>query len=259
MTQNNLGNTLSESGIRTGGAEGQQLLAQAVAAYRAALEVRTKESLAPQWAQTHNNLAEASTALGDWEQVVTSYRNVLELYPDYQDAYLNTNSVLHEQLFRFADSLTLNRLWLATHSDDESAQMNFSESHLTTGRFGEAEQRFSELLNQPDILPENSVPLSLLRIVALVGQGQYPQVAEFLASLQASLAAQPEAFTLGRSFEGTKHFIGQHEAFATSREWLLALLAEFGGTTRDVMVTAVEAAQVQFVAADSPSRTLVQP
>ena len=39
MTQNNLGNALQEQGIRTGGAEGRALLAEAVAAYRQALDV----------------------------------------------------------------------------------------------------------------------------------------------------------------------------------------------------------------------------
>ena len=39
MTQNNLGNALQEQGIRTGGEAGAHLLAEAVTAYRQALEV----------------------------------------------------------------------------------------------------------------------------------------------------------------------------------------------------------------------------
>jgi tetratricopeptide (TPR) repeat protein len=58
-TQNNLGIALQDQGTRTGGEHGTQLLAEAVAAYRQALEVRTRETLPLQWAQTHNNLAEA--------------------------------------------------------------------------------------------------------------------------------------------------------------------------------------------------------
>src|SRR6202008_1244004 len=56
QTQNNLGNTLQEQGIRTGGERGAQLLAESVAAYRQALEVRTHETLPQDWAQTQNNL-----------------------------------------------------------------------------------------------------------------------------------------------------------------------------------------------------------
>ena len=49
-------------GIRTGGERGTQLLAEAVAAYRQALEVYTRETLPQQWAMTQNNLG---NALGD--------------------------------------------------------------------------------------------------------------------------------------------------------------------------------------------------
>jgi len=41
MTQNNLGIALQDQGIRTDGAKGADLLADAVTAYRAALEVYT--------------------------------------------------------------------------------------------------------------------------------------------------------------------------------------------------------------------------
>ena len=45
ITQNNLGNALQDQGIRTAGEAGTALLAEAVAAFRAALEVRTREDM----------------------------------------------------------------------------------------------------------------------------------------------------------------------------------------------------------------------
>jgi hypothetical protein len=44
-TQNNLGAALCDLGTRSGGEEGRKLLGEAVAAYRSALEVRTKADL----------------------------------------------------------------------------------------------------------------------------------------------------------------------------------------------------------------------
>ena len=44
MTQNNLGVALQEQGIRTGGEAGAHLLAEAVTAYRQALEVAPASS-----------------------------------------------------------------------------------------------------------------------------------------------------------------------------------------------------------------------
>ena len=212
----------------------------------------TQATLPQDWAQTHNNLAEAAMALGDWEQVVVSYTNVLELYPDYQDAYLNMNGVLHEKLFRFSDFFSLSQHWLATHQDDESAKMNFAESHLTTGHLAEAGQQLSSLLAQPDLDVQYMIPLKLLNLVSLVGQNKMASVSGQLSEIGTSLGTQPEDFTLGWSFEGTKHFIGQDEAFATSREWLLELLGAFSGTTRDAMLAAVEAANATLVVPPSP-------
>ena len=59
MTRNNLGNALSDQGIRTGGEEGARLLAEAVAAYRQALQVYTREQLPQDWAMTQNHLGNA--------------------------------------------------------------------------------------------------------------------------------------------------------------------------------------------------------
>ena len=60
MTQNNLGATRSRNqGTRTSGEDGTRLLAEAVTAYRAALEVHTREAMPVDWATTQNNLGNA--------------------------------------------------------------------------------------------------------------------------------------------------------------------------------------------------------
>ncbi|MEX0408378.1 helix-turn-helix transcriptional regulator [Aquibium sp. LZ166] len=87
--QNNLGAALRAQGSRTGGAEGAEPLGQAVAAYRAALEVRTRADHPLDWAATQNNLgialrergcrtggAEGAGLLG---QAVDAYRAALEV------------------------------------------------------------------------------------------------------------------------------------------------------------------------------------
>ena len=216
------------------------------------MEVRTKESLAPQWAQTHNNLAEAALALEDWEQVVTSYGNVMELYPDYGEAYSMTIAVLHEKLFRYGEAFGLNQQWLEGHPEDLSGQMNFAEAHLTTGRFSEAEQRFAELLNGSELDAQATIPLTLLSVVSRVGQNKMDSAAGQLHDIRGLLVKQPADFLLGWSFEGTKHFIGQDEAFVNSRDWLVPLLEAFSGKPRDEMLAAVETAQARLASPPSP-------
>jgi hypothetical protein len=62
MTQNNLGNTLSQQGIRTGGLQATELLRQAVEAYRSVLGVYNRQELPRDWAMTQNNLGSALLA-----------------------------------------------------------------------------------------------------------------------------------------------------------------------------------------------------
>ncbi len=87
--QNARATALANQGIRTDGAKGTALLAEAVIIYRAALEVRTRADHPGQWAKTQNNLANAlqdqgsrtegakGTALLD--EAVSTYRAALEV------------------------------------------------------------------------------------------------------------------------------------------------------------------------------------
>ena len=82
MTQNNLGNALETLGERE---SGTARLEEAVAAYRAALEERTRERVPLDWAMTQNNLGNALGTLGAresgtarLEEAVAAYRAALE-------------------------------------------------------------------------------------------------------------------------------------------------------------------------------------
>ena len=81
-TQMNLGTALSRLGERE---SGTARLEEAVAAYRAALEERTRDRVPLQWAQTQNNLGIALWRLGEresgtarLEEAVAAYRAALE-------------------------------------------------------------------------------------------------------------------------------------------------------------------------------------
>ena len=81
-TQNNLGTALRSLGERE---SGTARLEQAVEAYRAALEERTRERVPLDWAMTQNNLGTALQSLGEresgtarLEQAVEAYRAALQ-------------------------------------------------------------------------------------------------------------------------------------------------------------------------------------
>jgi len=98
MTQHNLGSALQAQGLRTEGTQGVDLLAQAVAAFRSALEVYTRERLPQDWAETENHLGAAlkeqairaggAQATELLAQAVAAYRRALEVYtPEGFPAY----------------------------------------------------------------------------------------------------------------------------------------------------------------------------
>jgi hypothetical protein len=65
MTQNKLGTALQDQANRSAGEAGRELLAQAVAAYRAALEVYTRGRAPQHFAMIQNNLGTALEEQGD--------------------------------------------------------------------------------------------------------------------------------------------------------------------------------------------------
>jgi len=89
-TQNSLGDALNDQATRSSGPEAGQLLGEAVKAYRAVLEVYTRQEFPRYWSATQKNLAMALTyqaALGSapeagqlLDEAVKAYRAVLEVY-----------------------------------------------------------------------------------------------------------------------------------------------------------------------------------
>ncbi|MGB8191155.1 MAG: hypothetical protein WCF67_04505 [Chitinophagaceae bacterium] len=110
--QANLGNALGEQGERANNEEGVTLLTQAVAAYRAALEVVRKEDLPQHWAMIQNNLAGAlrlqathsprSTKTILLTQAATACRAAFEIHTkedlpqDWSMTQVNLGNVLQE-------------------------------------------------------------------------------------------------------------------------------------------------------------------
>ncbi|NOT58667.1 MAG: tetratricopeptide repeat protein [Acidobacteria bacterium] len=90
MTQNNLGNALSDQAERMVGAEATRLLAEAAQAYRQSLTVYSREQLPQQWAATQNNLSgilqnQAAHATGIeakrlLAEAAQAYRQILTVY-----------------------------------------------------------------------------------------------------------------------------------------------------------------------------------
>ena len=246
MTQSNLGAALQEQGIRTGGEEGAKLLAQAVEAYQNALEVRTYEHLSADWAQTQNNLAETYLELRDWHNAAACYANVLKVYPDYESAYLRAGWLYHESLFQFSEAFALNQKWLERHPEDLAASCYFAEMYFTTNRFEECEKQIVALLASPDVDPGIKIALRTIEIPNLLALDKATEVTSRLDTLIEAVGSQPEDFTVGWSFEGTKHFISLAEKLEPYHDWLLGLFKAVESENRDTILAALREVRAEF-------------
>ena len=245
-TQNNLGLVLWAQGERTAGEAGTALLAEAVAAYRQALEVRTRATLPQHWARTQKNLARAAFLLKDWSTAVDSYTNVLQLYPADEEAYQRASWLSHEVLFAFPDAFALNQRWLERHPDDLNVLSDFAEKHFTTGRFAACAERLTALLARPDVQPGVAAALRVLTIPTLLALRQPAQVPAAIDALLAHVTAQTDDFRVTWSFEGVKHFIGQHDGLAPYRPWLQQFFNAVQAERREALVTGLQAARQAF-------------
>ena len=129
--QNDLGLALENQGLRTQGAERADLLAQAVAAYTAALEVRTRADHPVRWAMTQNNLGNALLLQGERSQgaagadvlaqAVAAYTAALEVYTraDHPVNWAMTQENLAEA-----------KQALARHGGDTRAHLQAALAHV---------------------------------------------------------------------------------------------------------------------------------
>ncbi len=110
-----LGNALQTQGARTGGEAGLVLLADAVAAYRAALAVYTESAMPAQWATTQNNLGIALKTQG----ARTGGEAGLALLADAVAAYRAAMTVRTESAMPAQWATTQNNLGTALRAQGE--------------------------------------------------------------------------------------------------------------------------------------------
>jgi tetratricopeptide (TPR) repeat protein len=229
-----------------------QLLAQAVTAYHAALEVNTRESLPAQWAQTHGNLALTYLALGQLPDTAQSLRNVLLVYPDSRGIYSNLAGIYHERLFDFQTALGLHQAWLERHPDDLPARADRAEAAFTVGRFAEAETWLEEVPRDAALSAGPRVALRALEVGDLAAQHKMDAVPTKLRELLDLVSAQPADFQVGWNWAGTEHFVQTDERLAPVRDWLLSLFQALRGMNRAAILDGIQKATERFATGSKP-------
>ena len=222
------------------------MLTQAVTAYQNALEVRTPESLPPQWAQTQNNLAKTYLAQGRWADAAQSFRNVLRIYPDSDESYSTLGELYHDRLFDFQAAFDLHQAWLASHPGQLAARADAAEAEFTIGRFADAEARLVGILGSAGVSADLRVALSAIEIGVLEAQGKGETIPKKLQAMVEVVSGQGSDFHLGWGWDGTVHFIQTDERLAPVRGWLLALLEAVQGKDREAVLGGLRSVAASF-------------
>ena len=246
MTQYNLGIALSSQGEQLGGEEGMLLLSQAVEAHQQALTVYTRETQPQQWVKTQYVLGETYILLKDWPNVAKSFGNVLTLYPRNERAYRVASTINHEALFNYPEAFRLHQQWLGHSKSVPSAEFYYAETHFTTARFSECEQHIAKLLAKPDLEGNVRIILQAIEIANLLAMGKSDLVSAKIDLLIAVVASQQPDFRGKGRFDGTRHFIGQHEKLASHRAWLDQLFEAIGGSDREAILKGLREVQAKF-------------
>jgi tetratricopeptide (TPR) repeat protein len=202
--------------------------------------VRTLETLPLQWAQTQNNLGQGYAHLEDWANAAASHTDVLQVYPDYKEAYQTAAYLYHERLFKFPEAFALNEKWLDRHPEDLSAFSDFAEKHFTTSRFAECERRIEELLANPAIESHVNVAMRAIEIANLFALGKTELIPIRIEALREIIVKQLEDFKVIWSFEGTKYFIRHNQKLTPYRSWLLQLFSGVEAEDRNAILTALQ-------------------
>lgn len=250
LTQINLGAVFHELGIAATGSEKDTLLLDAVKIYKSALLVLKLEYDPAHWSIAQLGLANSYEQLHDWANAANSYANVLKVNQNDQKVYQILDSLYHEVLFSFDEAFALNQQWLNHLSKNFLVQSYFAEKHFTTSRFAECEQRLAGLLANAEIEPSTKIALRAIGIANALAQNKTQQIPTELEALQKAIAAQPDTFKVGWTFNGVKHFISTNETLAPPRAWLLQFFAALEREEgRDAILAGLQGARQNFKAA----------
>jgi hypothetical protein len=210
-----------------------ELFTQAIEAFRAALEVRTKTDMPQDWASTQNNLGEAlfdqgersngSAAEGILSEAASAFESVLEVSPTRKNSLRGLSTIDHEALFRFDRAVQLDET-LVKIDPGTSSSLDFEEANLTVSNFSECIQQATSIsdqgLSDSDLLVRDTIKLA-----CQAGAGKRAD------ALITTKVISEEVSTLKSgtfNFTGTLHYLSAAPSFESGRASWISLFESMG-------------------------------
>jgi tetratricopeptide (TPR) repeat protein len=255
-TQLFMGVVLVLQSERSGGAEGERMLGEAITAYREALEGFSRENWSrgsgwsggSMWAETQDNLGRAYMLLKKWNDAAVCFENALTKpsYKGYIGSYQSLASIYHERLFEYEKAFDLHQEILSRFPQDTNALAGLAEAHFTTGRYFESSRKIKPLLTNPELSDSSKIALQMIEVANLLALENADKVPAALAALHQTVSFQKADFRIDRSFSGALNFINRQERFDSHRAWLNQFFGLAQAENCDAIVKALREAQAQF-------------
>ena len=221
MVQNNLGLALRLEGEHSSDKQAKDMFAQAVDAYRAALQVYTRTEKPLAWAMTQNNLGNALVDEADYAGAARALEECLEDFPDNTGILNTAISIYHDNLYRYDRAYELAQHWLKVDPSPD-AKIAMLEQDLTTGRFDECETQAAAI--DDAAFPNAPIAMSLIRdSMRMACQWGAAQKNDARQTANAMLPKSAQLQDVGFQFPGTRHFLASSPAFAAGRPSWIAL------------------------------------
>jgi tetratricopeptide (TPR) repeat protein len=240
--QNNLGAALQSLGERQGGAEGAQLLAEAVEAFRQALTVRTRADLPLHWATTQVNLGAALRSLGERQGGAEGARRLNEAVAAFRQALtVRTRDVLPQQ-------------WAATQYNLGIAL----QIQIRLDGFPKGLEQVDRLSQAEGIRndPVAQASLQTLALVCQVAADRDTEASRAFTSLVALVERQPDDFYLVWDWATLRKLIAESKvpSIAARRGSLHKLIDAVDRDNKAAILAGLKEVQDAFTARAEPKK-----
>ena len=186
-------------------------LAEAAASYRRALDI------APQFAETHNNLGSALRALGKLDEALASFRRAIDIEPNFAAAHCNRGIALRLK-GRTDEAEVACRRALDIDPRSTAAWMVLADALADRGQFSDAENLFKRIISIAPDSPQAWAGIAYLRKMTSMDTEWLTHAQRIADGPLAHKQEIPLRYAIGKYFDDVQEFERAYENFHRANE-----------------------------------------